>query len=152
MHKRPYCWQKQLREVGFPVVMLQPRPIMKMRSRQTWLAYALYPGTTPISAAEITAYLADPAVAYNPTDALKLINTQYWIVSLRNGTEAFANFRRTGFPALTPNPFNNNLNGGFARRLSYPDVEASANTANYNAAAAAIGGDKLTSRVFWDIP
>ena len=41
---------------------------------------------------------------YNPTDALKLINTQYWIVNIRNGTEAFANFRRSGFPALTPNP------------------------------------------------
>ena len=67
--------------------------------------YSLYPGTTAISAAEVTAYINDPAVLYNPTDALKLINTQYWIVNIRNGTEAFANFRRTGFPALTPNPF-----------------------------------------------
>jgi hypothetical protein len=114
--------------------------------------YALYPGTTPISTAEINAYLANPNVAYNSTDALKLINTQYWIVNLRNGTEAFANFRRSGFPALTPNTVNNKLNGGFVRRLSYPDGEASSNTANYNAASLAIGGDKLTSRVFWDIP
>jgi hypothetical protein len=38
------------------------------------------------------------------------------------------------------------------RRLSYPDAEASANTTNYNNAATAIGGDKLYSRVFWDIP
>ena len=90
---------------------------------------------------------------YNPTDALKLINTQYWIVNIRNGTEAFANFRRTGFPALTPNPVPGDLgSAGFVRRLSYPDLEGSANTANYNAAAAAIGGDKLTSRVFWDTP
>ncbi len=51
----------------------------------------------------------NPAVVYNATDALKLINTQYWIVNLRNGTEAFANFRRSGFPALSPNLFNNNL-------------------------------------------
>jgi hypothetical protein len=115
-------------------------------------AYALYPGTTPITGTEITAYINDPAVLYNPTDALKLINTQYWIVNLRNGTEAFANFRRSGFPALSPNTVNTKLNGGFIRRLSYPDVEASANTVNYNAAATAIGGDKLTSRVFWDTP
>jgi hypothetical protein len=113
-------------------------------------AYSLYPGTVPISAGEIAAYLADPGVAYNATDALKLINTQYWIVNLRNGTEAFANFRRSGFPALSPNLFNNKLDGGFVRRLSYPDVEASANTTNYQAAATAIGGDKLTSKVFWD--
>ena len=112
--------------------------------------YSLYPGTTPISSGEITAYINNPAVLYNPIDALKLINTQYWIVCLRNGTEAFANFRRSGFPALIPNTVNNNLNGGFVRRLSYPDAEASANTANYNAAASAIGGDKLTSKVFWD--
>jgi hypothetical protein len=114
--------------------------------------YALYPGTAPITAGEVAAYLADPAVAYDPLNALKLINTQYWIVNLRNGTEAFANFRRSTYPTLNPNLFNNKLNGGFARRLSYPDGEASANTANYNAAATAIGGDKLTSRVFWDIP
>ena len=79
-----------------------------------------------------------------------MINTQYWIVSIRNGTEAFANFRRTGFPALTPNPVKGNLDDlvllrDFARRLSYPDVEASANTANYNAAKTAIGGDVLTA-------
>ena len=114
-------------------------------------AYALYPATSPpISAAEITAYINNPAILYNATDALKLINTQYWIVCLRNGTEAFANFRRSDFPALSPNTYNNNLNGGFVRRLSYPDVEASTNTANYNAAKTAIGGDKLTTRVFWD--
>ena len=116
-------------------------------------AYSLYPVTSPISAADVTAYKNDPAVLYNPTDALKLINTQYWIVNIRNGTEAFANFRRTGFPALTPNPATGVLgSSGFARRLSYPDAEASANTANYKAAVAAIGGDNLTSRVFWDTP
>jgi len=115
--------------------------------------YALYNGTTPISPAEISAYLADPGVAYTPADALRLINTQYWVVNIRNGTEAFANFRRSGFPALTPNPVPGALGAvGFVRRLSYPDLEASANTANYNAAAAAIGGDKLSSRVFWDTP
>ena len=113
-------------------------------------AYSLYPGTTPITAGEMTTYINDPGVLYNSIDALKLINTQYWIVNIRNGTEAFANFRRSNFPTLTPNTFNTNLNGGFVRRLSYPDVEASANTANYQAAATAIGGDKLTSKVFWD--
>ena len=115
-------------------------------------AYALYPGTTPISTADKNAYLAHPLVAYNATDAIKLINTQYWIVCIRNGTEAFANFRRSGFPALTPNPVRGVLGTteDFVRRLSYPDAEASANTANYNAAKTAIGDDKLSTRVFWD--
>lgn len=113
--------------------------------------YSLYPGATAISASEINNYLAQPNVAYNATDALQLINTQYWVVNIRNGTEAFANFRRSGYPDLTPNPVVGDLGSpGFARRLSYPDVEASANTQNYQAAAAAMGGDKLSSRVFWD--
>jgi hypothetical protein len=116
------------------------------------LAYSLYPGTVPIAATDINTYINNPGILYNATDAMKLINTQYWIATLRNGTETFANFRRTGLPALSPNLFNNKLNGGFARRLSFPDLEASSNTTNYNAAAAAIGGDKLTSRVFWDTP
>jgi hypothetical protein len=115
--------------------------------------YSLYPGTTPITTPEITAYINDPAVLYNSTDALKLIGTQYWIVDIRNGTEAWANFRRTGYPTLTPNTSSGDLGAiGFVRRLTYPDEEASRNTANYNTAIQAYGGDKLTGKVFWDIP
>jgi hypothetical protein len=115
--------------------------------------YALYPGSTAPTDAEYLDYIAQPGVAFNATDALMLINTQYWIVNIRNGTEAFANFRRSGYPNLDPNLFNDNLNGGFARRLSYPDAEASANSTNYKAAVDALGGtDNLTARVFWDVP
>ncbi|MEO7043978.1 MAG: SusD/RagB family nutrient-binding outer membrane lipoprotein, partial [Ferruginibacter sp.] len=38
--------------------------------------YSLYPGATPISALQITTYINDPAVLYDPTNALQLINTQ----------------------------------------------------------------------------
>ncbi len=114
--------------------------------------YSLYPNTTPITEGEITDYINDPGIAYNEIDALELINTQYWIVNIRNGAEAYANFRRSGFPNLAPNLSNNNLSGGFARRLSYPDYEASSNAQNYADAAVAIGGDNLLSRVFWDVP
>lgn len=113
--------------------------------------YSLYPGTTPISDDEIDDYLAEPNVAFDGSRALELINTQYWVINIRNGTEAFANFRRSGFPALSPNLSNNNLGGGFARRLSYPDREASSNADNYASAALRIGGDNLVSRVFWDV-
>ena len=83
------------------------------------VTYALYPGATPISAGDIAAYIAQPSVAYNPADALKLINTQYWVVNIRNGTETFANYRRSGFPVLMANPFIS----APIRRLSYPDVK-----------------------------
>ncbi len=116
--------------------------------------YSLYPNTSPIPPEEVNAYLAEPEVAYNDANALELINTQYWLVNFRNGMEAFANVRRSGFPDLERNDFNDNLlaNGGdgFVHRMSYPDREGSANSDNYIAASSAIGGDNLVSRVFWD--
>ncbi len=113
--------------------------------------FTLYPGGSAISTADKDAYLADAAVAFSTANALRLINTQYWIVNITNGTEAFANFRRSGFPALSPNLFNNNLNGGFVRRLSYPDYETANNAENYSEAVKAMGGsDDLLTRVFWD--
>ncbi len=116
--------------------------------------YSLYPNTSPIPTAEVDAYLREPDVAYSDTNALELLNTQYWLVNFRNGTEAFANVRRSGFPDLERNDFNDNLpaNGGdgFVHRMTYPDREGSANSDNYTAASNAIGGDNLVSRVFWD--
>lgn len=114
----------------------------------------LFPGTfsPAVSDAEKNNYLLQPAVAYNDANALKLINTQYWIASMTNGAEGFANWRRSGFPVLQPNMYNNNLSGGFARRMAYPNAELSQNPDNYKAAVTSMGGDGLTQRVFWDKP
>ncbi|MBG0859527.1 MAG: SusD/RagB family nutrient-binding outer membrane lipoprotein, partial [Bacteroidales bacterium] len=124
--------------------------------------YSLYLSETgsdlpPVSSAEQDAYIAQVGVAYNAADALELINTQYWIVCLRDGTEAWANWRRSGFPALNRNDFDDVLleNGGdgYVHRFTYPDVELSQNKVNYQAAVEAIGGiDDLVFRVFWDKP
>lgn len=100
----------------------------------------------------------DTYVAANPLTAgneLQQINTQYWIASFLNGPEAFANFRRSGYPALTPNPYGqpNNPdvpNNTFIRRLTYPTSELSVNTNNVNEAIGRQGADKLSTRVWWD--
>ena len=112
--------------------------------------YQKYPNATAIPLTAENSYLAQASVAYSAGNELAQINTQYWIASFGNGAEAFANFRRSGFPALSPNLYNNNLNGGFARRFAYPFNESSVNTANYQAAVASMGADNLTTRVFWD--
>lgn len=66
--------------------------------------YSLYPGGYgAISVADQNAYITQSNVAYNPANALTLINTQYWISNFGYSMEAFANFRRTGIPALAPN-------------------------------------------------
>ena len=68
-----------------------------------------------------------------------------------NGPEAFANFRRSGFPTLTPNPFSGkSIMGSFIRRLSYPNSEISVNSENVKAAIARMGKDDLDTKVWWD--
>lgn len=115
-------------------------------------------GYDPVSVAEQDAYIAQPGVAYDAANGLELINTQYWVVCLRNGSEAWANFRRSGFPALNRNDYDDQLleNGGdgYVHRFSYPDAELARNKANQQAAVAALDGglDDLVNRIFWDIP
>lgn len=55
-----------------------------------------------ISSDDVDVYLARPDVALNTAqnEALKQIGTQAWIDSFLNGFEAFANWRRTGYPEL----------------------------------------------------
>jgi hypothetical protein len=111
---------------------------------------AMFDAASTVPEEEITAYLdANP---YSATAALEQINTQYWIASFFNGPEAFANFRRSGFPALDPNPFpNQDISGDFIRRLTYPATEIAVNTENVNTAISRMGPDLLDTRVWWDI-
>jgi hypothetical protein len=111
----------------------------------TYDAAAVIPGSTE------DAYLNNPLNAYSDANALRLINTQYWITSFGNGAESWANFRRSGFPALTPNTYpGKQIKGSFVRRYTYPQTEASINADNYRAAVASIGADDLDTPVFWD--
>lgn len=113
--------------------------------------FTTYDATAVISANAENAYLNDPANAYSDANALRLINTQYWINSFGNGAEAWANFRRSGFPALPPNTYpGKQIKGSFVRRYTYPQTEASINADNYRAAVASIGADDLDTPVFWD--
>ena len=100
-----------------------------------------------------TALLAMPTVIYNSATAVKQIAVQRWIHLFLHGYEAWAEWRRTGFPLLIAAPgANGNL---IPRREGYPLIERSNNTTNYNAAVAAFpygGADDLNARVWWDKP
>ena len=113
---------------------------------------AQYDVTATIPGAAQDAYmLANP---FNAGTALQQINTQYWIASFQNGSEAWANFRRSGFPALAPNTYPSadpSVVGGFIHRLVYPVREKTVNTNNYNDAVSRMGADNLATRIFWDI-
>jgi hypothetical protein len=107
-------------------------------------------GAGPSNAA-ITAYLV--ANPYNPGGALNQINTQYWVATFMDENESWANWRRSGFPTLVPVSYPGNVtNGTIPRRFTYPQGEASTNSTNYSAAVSDLNnGDKMTSRVWWDV-
>ena len=96
-------------------------------------------------------YILQPKVAYNAAEAIKQIAIQRWIHLFLNGYEAWAEWRRTGYPILIAAP---GANGNkIPRREAYPTIERSNNTINYNAAIAAFpygGADDLNTRVWWD--
>jgi len=91
---------------------------------------------------------------YDAANGLSQINTQYWIHTntMLDFYESWSNWRRSGFPVLTPVVYpNNNTNGTIPRRFPYPTDEANTNPVNYKAAHDAVpGGDNLTGRVWWD--
>jgi hypothetical protein len=79
------------------------------------------------------------------------IITQKWIsFTFQNGYEAYAEYRRTGFPIYTDYtglPINTNV---FPNRLTYPPTESNLNSANYNAALTNQGADVAGTKVWWD--
>ncbi|MDN3579653.1 SusD/RagB family nutrient-binding outer membrane lipoprotein [Mucilaginibacter flavus] len=111
-----------------------------------------YDAAATVSDAAAETYLT--AHPYNQADGLNQINTQYWLLSntMLDFYESWANWRRSGYPVLTPvNYPGNATNATIPRRFPYPVIEAGTNTINYNAAHNAVpGGDLLTSRVWWD--
>ncbi len=113
---------------------------------------SVYGAATAVPVAAIDAYIqANPLDAAN---ALEQINTQYWIASFLNPYEAFANFRRSGYPdreVLPPNPFpGKGINSDYIRRLVYPDSEYAVNLGNIQAANTRQGADRLDTPVWWD--
>jgi hypothetical protein len=110
---------------------------------------AQYNASAVIAPADITAYLTA-----NPYDGtLEQINTQYWASCFLDFYETFANWRRTGFPTLTPvNYTGNATNGQIPRRMLYPSTEAASNGTNYAAAIGRQGANNFMTRVWWDKP
>ena len=115
-----------------------------------------------ISEDDRAAYLDHDKVAWDKNDnKLEIINTQYWIANLYDSGEAWANHRRTDYPKLERNKFNNNFylgdgsfGDGFPRRWKYPQAEITNNYPNYLDAVEELkkngGGDNNTTRIFWD--
>ena len=102
-------------------------------------------------------YFTQPGVALTAAPGtagnLQQIATQRWIALYTNGLHAWSEWRRTGYPVLTPAPDAVNTSKQIPRRYTYGTGEYGSNPENVKAAAARIqGGDTQDSRVWWDKP
>lgn len=110
---------------------------------------ALYDPSAAIKEDAILAYLK--AHPLDAAKALEQINTQYWVATFLDGNESWANFRRSGFPALKKNPYpGSEIKEDFIRRMPYPDSEIVVNLQNVNDANARQGPNDLNTRIWWD--
>jgi len=113
---------------------------------------SMFPGGPVIPDTEVQGFIR--ANALLPGREIEIINQQLWIALLLNGPEAYANWRRTGFPRLTPSPNYDSSIQTIPRRFEYPLLELEQNASNAAAAIQAIGpgGNVWTNRVWWDKP
>ncbi len=112
--------------------------------------YTLYDASLVIPEEGVEVYLnANP---YMSAQWQRIIGEQVWIVTFLNEFEAYANWRRTGYPALVPVDYpGNDSNGTIPRRLRYPEDEVALNGDAYRAAIDRQGPDEFTTRIWWDV-
>ena len=106
-----------------------------------------------ISEEDIEAFVAANALDESSSEAsIEHIATEQWVSTYLDAVEAFANWRRTGYPELTPVNHEIGTTGGtIPRRLYYPPSELGVNPNFQEAIDRQFGGvNDLTGRVWWD--
>lgn len=106
--------------------------------------------------AQALAYLARPDVAYSTAGGgawtwRQKIGFQKWIALYCRGMDGWTELRRFDWPTMV---VPQGAVSGFPYRMTYPSTIASEqalNPANYAAAAAAIGGDNVSTKLYWDV-
>ncbi len=102
---------------------------------------------------EALTYLAQPEIGYNTGstagDFRKKIGFQKWIALYNRGLEGYAEWRRFDTPIF--NIARNKTAADIPMRMPYPYNEDNLNLTNYTEGSAAIGGDLVSTKLFWDI-
>ena len=106
-------------------------------------------------AAPAASYFTQSGVAFTAPSGtganLKQIATQRYIASYPDGLQGWSEWRRTGFPVLTPAPDAVNTSKQIPRRYTYGQSEYATNATEVKAKAATMpGGDTQDARVWWD--
>lgn len=94
-------------------------------------------------------YLA--AHPYNAVNWKKSIGEQAWVAMYNQALTSWNFWRRLDFPVLAPAASAiENAGGKVPVRMAYPVLEQQVNNSNWKIASDAIGGDLLTTKLFWD--
>lgn len=102
--------------------------------------------------AAYNAYMSHADVAYDATNYKKSIGEQKWVALFPLGYEAWAEWRRLGYPQLEAHEYPLNPSGQIPLRHAYPASELTLNSASYEAALGLLGGpDDETTPIFWDV-
>lgn len=112
--------------------------------KASWQQYGVYDATA------YATYIALPDVVYDPANGHRLIMTEKWVHGYlgHHSWEAWSDWRRTGFPVLTPAVDAVDARG-IPLRVGYPSTEAGLNGINYTAAVAAQGADDNYTKMWW---
>ncbi len=115
--------------------------------KESMKMYTPYDASLTVSDAQAATYLAMHEYGVD-SPKLQMIYEQLWVNKFFNWWDAWADWRRTGFPQLVPTNYRGNItNGTIPRRLRYPATEAASNK---NYAAGATKPDDYTTKVWWD--
>lgn len=99
------------------------------------------------SAGAAATYLAQPGVVYNPANYKQSIGTQKWLDMFDRGHDAWTEWRRLDYPVITAPSTAQTVT---PKRYTYPVSEQNLNKTNYNAASAAVGGDVVATKLWFD--
>lgn len=102
-------------------------------------------------ASGVSEYLAKPEVAYATATGTwkQKIGEQSWLANYTRGIEGYNTWRRLDFPILNL-PQDATSYADIPVRFTYPVNEQTRNAVNYKAASDAIGGDLISTKLFWD--
>ncbi|MGX5816785.1 SusD/RagB family nutrient-binding outer membrane lipoprotein [Chitinophaga lutea] len=100
-----------------------------------------------LSLTDAHTYLAQDKVKYDAANWKRSLGLQKWFAFFNRSHEAWTEWRRLDFPRLQRSA---GSISDIPVRLRYPLTEQGVNKANFTAASTAIGGDKVTVKLWWD--
>jgi hypothetical protein len=106
-----------------------------------------------ITQAEIDVFKEDAVYTLSGTEEgqLEMIMNQKMVALFPDEGQGWAEWRRTGYPrVLVAHEVTNNTMAEAPRRMPWPQVEQSVNSANYDAALASQGTDNRLTKFWWD--